>query len=181
MDEIESLKKAINEKIIIVPYNSCWSSMFEEEKIRLLQLFPDTFVCIEHFGSTAVPGLSAKPIIDIMAGVESMQQADELLEPLCGVDYTTSPEFNHSLTDRRWLMKHKNGRRTHHLHLMVYGCEGWNRHLSFRDKLRSSDELKKFYENQKRRWAREHQSDRESYTGAKDKFIKSTLNVSDNC
>ncbi len=68
--------------------------MYQVERVRLLRLFPDCFLTIEHFGSTAVPGLSAKPIIDILAGVDSISRADELMEPLCHAKYTTSMESN---------------------------------------------------------------------------------------
>lgn len=176
MNEAESLNRAIHEEVALFPYNPNWPSMFEDERDRLLRLFPREFLAIEHFGSTAVPGLSAKPIIDILAGVDSMSHADALMEPLCHSEYTTSMEFNASLVDRRWLMRWAEGRRTHHLHIMVFGSQEWGRRLAFRDVLRASTEVAQRYEKNKQLWAAEFQSDREAYTSAKADFIREALN-----
>src|SRR5262249_5008053 len=73
------LLAAINQRIEIQHYDHEWLDRFTFERTRLLQLFPEVFKGIEHFGSTAVPGLAAKPVIDILAGVDSMRVADELL------------------------------------------------------------------------------------------------------
>lgn len=175
MDETESLNRAIHEEVALFPYDPAWPTLFEKERDRLLNLFPDEFLAIEHIGSTAVPGLSAKPIIDILAGVDSISRADELLEPLCRAQYATSMEYNASLVGRRWLMRWAEGRRTHHLHLMVYGSEEWHRRLDFRNKLRADTELSQRYEKKKRLWAVEFSSDREAYTAAKGGFIVDAL------
>ena len=175
MDETESLNRAINEKVELFPFEPTWLSLFEEERYRLLDLFPDQFLSVEHIGSTAVPGLSAKPIIDILAGVDSISRADELMEPLCQAKYATSMEYNASLTERRWLMRWAEGRRTHHLHLMVYGSQEWNRRLAFRNYLRENSTLAQQYEVKKRQWAEEFKLDREAYTAAKGNFIQEAL------
>ncbi|TVP46635.1 MAG: GrpB family protein [Halomonas sp.] len=175
MDEAESLNRAINEEIVLCPYSAVWPILFEEERARLVHLFSNRLVAIEHIGSTAVPGLSAKPVIDILAGVDSMAQADALIKPLCDSRYTTSLAYNATLTDRRWLMRWANGRRTHHLHLMVYGSEVWNQRLAFRNCLRESAELAQQYEMNKRQWAAEFKTDREAYTAAKGEFIQRAL------
>ncbi len=107
-----------------------------------------------------MPGLSAKPIIDILVGVDSMSRAYCLMEPLCFSKYTTSMEYNASLVERRWLMRWADGRRTHHLHLMIYGSEEWHRRLAFRNSLRESTELAQRYGQNKRCWAVEFTSDR---------------------
>ncbi|WP_386083417.1 GrpB family protein [Vreelandella sp. F11] len=176
MDETESLSRAIHEEVALFPYDPTWPMLFEKERDRLLGLFPSEFLAIEHIGSTAVYGLSAKPIIDILAGVASMHQADGLLEPLCRAKYATSLEYNASLVGRRWLMRFANGRRTHHLHVMVYGGEEWNRRLAFRNRLRDSTELAQQYERSKRQWAAAFKTDREAYTAAKGDFIHEALN-----
>ncbi len=171
VDEAESLSRAINEEVVLTPYNTAWPALFEDERDRLLGLFPGEFVAIEHIGSTAVPGLSAKPIIDILAGVDSMPTADDLMKPLCASKYATSMEYNALLVGRRWLMRWAEGRRTHHLHLMVYGSQEWNWRLAFRNSLRESAELAKQYEINKQHWAAEFKTDREAYTAAKGDFI----------
>ncbi|WP_218313678.1 GrpB family protein [Halomonas sp. 18071143] len=175
MNEEESLNRAINEPVAIYPYDDAWPLLFEQECSRLLRLFPGDFLAIEHIGSTAVPGLSAKPVIDIMAGVEAMPRADALMEPLCQAKYTTSMEYNASLVGRRWLMRWANGRRTHHLHLMVYESNEWQKRLAFRDALRGNIDIAQQYERNKWAWAAEFSSDREAYTAAKGDFIREVL------
>ncbi|MBT2773616.1 GrpB family protein [Halomonas sp. ISL-60] len=175
MDETESLHRAIDEEVALFPYDTAWPALFEQERDRLFDVFPSAFLAIEHIGSTSVPGLSAKPIIDILAGVNSIAQADGLLEPLCSAKYATSMEYNASLVGRRWLMRFADGRRTHHLHLMVYGSEEWNRRLVFRNRLRQSAELAQQYEMNKRQWAAAFKADREAYTAAKGSFIAEAL------
>ncbi|WP_447556313.1 GrpB family protein [Vreelandella sp. EE22] len=175
MDDAESLNRAINEEVKLCSYNAEWPKQFEEERARLLHFFPDKLVAIEHIGSTAVAGLSAKPIIDIMAGVDSITQADALMGPLCDSNYTTSLEYNATLTDRRWLMRWANGRRTHHLHLMVYGGQAWQKRLAFRNELRADTVLALMYAKNKQYWATEYKTDREAYTAAKGSFIRGVL------
>jgi GrpB-like predicted nucleotidyltransferase (UPF0157 family) len=170
-----SLARAIVEEVCIVAHDSRWAAQFVEERDRLLELLPGRFVAIEHIGSTAVPGLAAKPIIDILGGVTLLSEADALLDPLCAHGYETSAEFNGTLSDRRWLMRHAQGRRTHHLHLVVYGGESWIRHLQFRDVLRADAAIAARYERLKRDLAGQHRHDREAYTDAKAAFIKEVV------
>jgi GrpB-like predicted nucleotidyltransferase (UPF0157 family) len=118
--ESESLQLAIHESVQIISYDPGWPEKYELEKDRLLSLFPEAFLAIEHIGSTAVPQMAAKPIIDLLGGVRSIAEADLLLPALYENGYTTSVEFNASLGDRRWLMRHAGGHRTHHLHLVIH-------------------------------------------------------------
>jgi GrpB-like predicted nucleotidyltransferase (UPF0157 family) len=121
--EENQLERAIHEKIEITEYNPEWPLKFNVERQRLQELLGDSLSEIEHVGSTSVPGLPAKPIIDIIAVVASMSAADAIVEHLCVNGYATSAEFNATLGDKRWLMRHQNGRRTHHLHLVLPGSE----------------------------------------------------------
>ncbi|WP_447928305.1 GrpB family protein [Vreelandella sp. EE27] len=175
MDDAESLSRAIHEPITLCAYKASWPSMFEEERSRLFRVFPDDFLAIEHIGSTAVPGLSAKPVIDILAGVDSMVCADILMEPLCHAGYATSMAYNASLSDRRWLMRYAQGRRTHHLHLVVFESTLWQQRLAFRDILRANGELATRYAHDKLKWSKEFRADREAYTAAKSNFIGRVL------
>ncbi|AEG92276.1 hypothetical protein Rta_11900 [Ramlibacter tataouinensis TTB310] len=130
---------------------------------------------IQHIGSTAVPGLPAKPIIDILAGVRSMAEAESLAERICRSGYTTSAEFNASLHDRRWFMRWADGRRTHHLHVVVHDSQAWRERVDFRDALRSRPELASRYAALKSQLALRHATDREAYTEAKSEFVRSVL------
>jgi GrpB-like predicted nucleotidyltransferase (UPF0157 family) len=137
MSDQESLLAAIYEEVRLCPYDPQWPHLFQAERARLMEKFPGAFRDIEHIGSTAVPGLQAKPVIDILAGVESMAFADEMVNAICLAGYTTSAAFNATLSGRRWVMRSKNGSRTHHLHVVVHGESEWLERLRFRDALRS--------------------------------------------
>ena len=175
MNDSQSLELAIHEGVSLVAHDGAWSEAFLLEQQRLLRLAPEQFVDIQHFGSTAIPGIPAKPIIDILAGVASMEVADALIAPLLQFGYTTSAEFNATLPERRWLMRHAMGRRTHHLHIVVFGSEEWIRRLKFRDALRSNPALASEYAALKARLADTYADDREAYTHAKADFVRSVV------
>lgn len=173
MADSESLQAAIHEDVVLQAYDARWPALFEVERERLQCLFPGAFIAIEHMGSTAVPGLAAKPVIDILAGVESMAAARALVGPLCANGYTTSAEFNAALADRQWLMRWANGHRTHHLHLVVHGGAVWAQRLRFRDALRGDAALAARYAALKAGLAAQYPKDREAYTEAKAVFVRS--------
>ena len=148
---------------------------FEQERAALLAALGGRFVAIEHIGSTAVPGLDAKPVIDLLGGVRSMAEADALLAPLCALGWDTSPEFNATLPDRRFLLRWPGGVRTHHLHLVVHGGEAWHARIRFRDRLRVDPALAAEYARLKHALAASHRENREAYTNAKTEFITQVL------
>ena len=175
MTEAESLQRAIHEDVALHPYDPQGPARFQAERDRLLALFPTQLLDVQHFGSTAIPGMPAKPIIDLLGGVASMAVADALMVPLLQSHYTTSAEFNTTLTDRRWLMRWADGRRTHHLHLVVMGNAEWLRRLRFRDALRVDPSLAERYAQLKSELVAKHRADREAYTQAKTEFVLSVL------
>ena len=175
MTEQESLLAAIHEEVRLRPYDPSWSSKFAVERQRLTSLLPGVFLEIEHIGSTAVPGMLAKPIIDLLAGVESMAVAKSIVERICASGYTTSTEFNETLVDRMWFMRWAEGHRTHHLHMVVQDGKIWREHLAFRDALRSNPPFAARYAALKNLLVARHATDREAYTNAKAEFIHSAL------
>lgn len=175
MNDEDSLNRAIHEPVTLVPYDPGWPARFEAERRRLLALFPGRILDVAHFGSTAVPGMPAKPVIDMLAGVASMAAADALMAPLQDSGYVTSAAFNATLEGRRWLMRYADGRRTHHLHLVVLDGPEWRRRLRFRDALRADEALAGRYARLKRDLARRLGGDREAYTEAKGAFIRDAL------
>ena len=138
-------------------------------------MFSADILEIEHIGSTAVPGLAAKPIIDMMGAVRSMEVADKLLGPLREFGYVTPPECNANLPERRWLMRHANGHRTHHLHLIRLSTDGWRRTLKFRDILRSDPSAAQAYKELKLQLAKSVGDDRDKYIQGKTAFIEDLL------
>ncbi|HSI50250.1 MAG TPA: GrpB family protein [Ideonella sp.] len=175
MTEDESLLAAIHEEVRLQPYEPSWPEKFLAEMNRLASLLPGVFSEIAHVGSTAIPGMPAKPIIDVLAGVASMALAKSLAVRICAAGYGTSAEFNDSLADRQWFMRWSQGHRTHHLHVVVHGGDVWRDHLAFRDALRASSELAARYAELKFRLAARHAIDREAYTEAKAEFIRAAL------
>ena len=158
--------------IVIAPYDPAWPRRFEHEKSRLLGIFSADHV-IEHIGSTAVPGLAAKPIIDIMVGVNRLKEAEARIPALEEMGYEYVPDFEVELPERRYFRRPAPPPRTHHLHVVVLGEAFWNRHIHFRDYLRLHPEVAQRYQELKERLATEHALDRGEYTDAKTPFIQS--------
>jgi GrpB-like predicted nucleotidyltransferase (UPF0157 family) len=173
MTEQESLLAAIHEEVRLHPYDPSWPSKFAAERQRLTSLLPNVFLDIEHIGSTAVPGMPAKPVIDLLAGVESMASAKSIADRICISGYTTSAAFNATLVDRMWFMRSAAGHRTHHLHVVIQDGDVWREHLAFRNALRSNPSLASHYAELKSQLATRHAADREAYTNAKAEFIRS--------
>jgi GrpB-like predicted nucleotidyltransferase (UPF0157 family) len=173
MNAQESLTAAIYEEVELHEYDPSWPAAYAAERERLSSLLPGLFIDLEHIGSTAVPGLPAKPIIDILASVKSIAIAESVAELICLSGYTTSAEFNETLNDRKWFMRWANGHRTHHLHVVVHDSKAWHERLRFRNALRSKPELAAQYAALKAQLAERHTTDREAYTDAKAEFVRS--------
>lgn len=161
--------------VIIAPYDPAWPTRFEAERAVLASVLePWLAGPIEHVGSTAVPGLAAKPVIDIMAGVRDLRgslPAIEAVRPLqyCYPDPPYKPDVMH------WFCKPSDFERTHHLHLVPFGSPLWRDRLVFRDCLRNDAATREAYLRLKLRLASEFRDDREAYTEAKTAFIESVL------
>jgi GrpB-like predicted nucleotidyltransferase (UPF0157 family) len=153
----------------IVPYDSSWPESFEEEKQKLRGTLGRWLTGpIEHIGSTAVPGLAAKPVIDIMAGVLSLDSSRPAIAAAAGLGYCYYPYRPDS---EHWFCKPSAAFRTHHLHLIPCGTALWIEAIAFRDYLRAHPAVAAEYENLKRDLARKFRFDREAYTEAKGPFI----------
>lgn len=151
--------------VVIVDCDPGWPDSFQTERTRIEPLLDSE---VHHIGSTAVRGLAAKPIIDMMALVDSYDQPVKLL--IERLDYQYPVAFNETLSRRRFLLYPTPAERTHHLHLVTDPAE-LARYLRFRDRLRSDPALAREYAALKRRLAAQHKHDRESYTDAKTQFI----------
>lgn len=147
--------------------------MYEEARAEILGRCGRLIKAIEHIGSTSVPGLAAKPIIDIMAGVESLGDAAPLVAPLAAVGFEYVPKDGQP--DRLFFRRGERGAGTHHLHVVELGGEEWLRHLLFRDRLRADEGKAREYERLKKELAAAHAEDRYAYTEAKSPFINRVL------
>ena len=163
------------EKIIIKEYDTKWPQLFETEKAALMEAIGHYVADIQHIGSTAVPGLAAKPVIDIMVGLRRLLDAQDCILPIEGMEYEYVPEFEDEFPDRRYFRKSINGKRTHQIHVVEINTDFWKRHLAFRDHLRSHSETANEYAALKKELAKQFENDREGYTNAKTIFIENVL------
>jgi GrpB-like predicted nucleotidyltransferase (UPF0157 family) len=172
----EKIARVIKEYVAVVPYDPSWPEMFEQERLHLLSCLPDDLIKrIEHFGSTAVPGLSAKPIVDILVEVASLDETKQRIVPILeaqGYDYFWRPSWGDDTPPfYAWFIKRdKNGNRTHHIHMVEPHFEDWDR-LLFRDYLIEHPDVASEYGNLKCRLSGTHQNDRVAYTQAKSDFV----------
>lgn len=156
-------------------YNPKWKDLFEEEKELLFKTFKDRIISIEHIGSTAIPGLLAKPIIDMNVAIPSLDDVDYFITGLQKLGYEYIPERRFS--DRQFFPKGPSERRTHHLNLVEITSEtGWKNELLFRDYLRSHDKAKNEYATLKKELAEKYFDNRDEYTERKSKFIIEIIN-----
>ena len=154
----ERIRRAVQEDVAIVPYNSEWPKLFLEEEEHLLTCLPRKLIGrIEHFGSTAVPGLAAKPIIDMLVEVKSLEEARRRIVPILesqGYDYFWRPTWgNDTPPFYAWFIKrNSSGKRTHHIHMVERHFEHWDR-LPFRDYLIQHSDVAEEYQRLKMRLA----------------------------
>ena len=178
MESLEDRVRRVSaETIEIVAYDSGWPALYESEKRHLLSCFPEGCILrVEHVGSTAVVGLAAKPIVDILVGVADVEVVREQVVPLMegqGYDYFWRPfKGDESPPFYPWFIKRNaGGCRTHHIHVVEMGWqEVWDWML-FRDYLREHPEAAAAYAELKRGLAEQFQGDRARYTEEKTVFI----------
>ena len=155
--------------IEIVAPDPAWPARFEAERQALTQaLGPWLTGPVEHIGSTAVPGLPAKAVIDIMAGVASLDASRPAIDAAAALGYCYYPYRPDS---EHWFCKPSAAFRTHHLHLVPFGSEQWRGAIAFRDYLRAHPADAAEYAALKMRLALRFRDDREAYTEAKSAFI----------
>ncbi len=170
------VERALQERIEIVDYDPRWPALFAEEAQRLRARLPAGSIGrIEHFGSTAVPGLAAKPIVDMLVEVRSLAEVAETIAPIL---QAAGYEFFWRARERglpgigyAWFIRRDaDGVRTHHIHFLEPGSSEWER-LRFRDYLRAHPEEAAAYGALKRRIAAAHPDDRRAYARAKTGFV----------
>jgi GrpB-like predicted nucleotidyltransferase (UPF0157 family) len=174
------VERAVHEDVGILPYDSRWPDLFRREAEHLRSCIPAALIRrIEHFGSTAVPGLAAKPIVDMLVEVSSLRGARTDIAPVLqsqGYDYFWRPSFGEDVPPwyAFFIKRAKSGIRTHHIHMVTRRRtfrEYWER-LLFRDYLISHPETARDYERLKIELAAAHPNDRVAYTNGKTAFIR---------
>jgi len=165
------------DNIIIEPYDSAWEKLAEAE-IKIIKKIsePLHYLEIEHIGSTAVPGLASKPIIDIFIVLESIEKAEQWIKPLETVGYVfwdENPDKSHLRFFKG--MPPFGMKRTHHIHIVAANNDTFEQRVLFRDILRCDNEIKQEYELLKLKLSDFNSLDREAYTDKKGKFIEKVL------
>lgn len=160
-------------EIQLVAHDPSWAGRFADEALAIrAAIGPWLTGGVEHVGSTAVPGLPAKPVIDIMAGVADLDASRACIEPLAGLGYLYAP---YRADVMHWFCKPDPAARTHHLHLVPTGSPRWQHVLSFRDLLRHDPAAAAEYAALKRTLAARFPDDREAYTDGKADLIARLL------
>ena len=177
MADADLIARLIREHVEIVAYDSRWPDSFEREKVHLFAVLPgDVIKRIEHFGSTAVPGLPAKPIVDMLVEVSALDEVRTRVVPVLeseGYDYVWRPTSGEDVPPwYAWFIKRDSaGVRTHHIHMVEAAFPQWES-LTFRDYLRTHPDVGAEYAALKRRLASEFPNDRVAYTEGKSDFVR---------
>lgn len=158
-------------KVVVVPYDSRWPQQFQQEAAEIHRVLGEESILLHHIGSTSVPGLAAKPIIDFLGEVNDIERVGRFNEPLAALGYEAMGEFG--IPGRRYFRK-GGDERTHHLHIFEKNSSGAYRHLAFRNYLRSHPVKKEAYGALKIKLAEQYPHDIEKYMDGKDPFIKQT-------
>lgn len=160
----------------IVPYHKEWMKLFEKERGRLEKALRTKVVDIQHVGSTSIPNMPAKPIIDINVGIKMMKNSGKFIKLFKSLGYEYNPKFG---SERAHMVFSKGSQvsTTHFLHLMRYNGVIWKKHLSFRNYLREHESDAKKYEQLKKSLQKKFINDRSrhNYIINKAEFIKSIV------
>jgi GrpB-like predicted nucleotidyltransferase (UPF0157 family) len=159
----------------LVPYTKEWERLFQAEKSRLQAAIGNYVLDIQHVGSTSIPGMVAKPIIDIAIAVESFEEAAVCIKPIEQLGYEYKGE--NGIPRRHYFTK--GDLRTHHVHINEIGGRNWKDHLLFRDYLTLHAEIAKEYAELKLALARRYLADRQSYLEGKVPFIERVLQLAE--
>lgn len=183
-------------KIIIKSYDPNWLRSFQQLREELLSAIGFLHPEIAHIGSTSVPDLGAKPIIDILVGLREERHLEEVITPLIDRGYIYFEKYNAVMPYRRLFIRQKTDPRTEslpsvitegmevpaainehdhrlaHVHVLAYGTEHWVRHIAFRDYLRAHPGIRQRYQEIKEALSLREWADGNEYNGGKDGFIK---------
>lgn len=161
-----------NHQVKLVDYVPAWRDLFAIEAIQIRSVLGTRAIDVQHVGSTSVPGLRAKPILDIAVGIENLRHGADCVEPLedLGYDYLGA-----DIVPGHHLFRKGEECCTHHLHVVEYEGYRWNGMIEFRDALRASPALVTSYQRLKERLSYQFADDRAAYTAAKSDFIVGVL------
>jgi len=164
-----NISKTDKRRVEVVSYNSNWKKMYKEESEKIKNTLNDIIIDIHHIGSTAIPGIKAKPVIDILAEVKDIEAVDQYNHEMEELGYEVMGEYG--IPKRRFFRKGGN-KRTHHIHIFQAGNEEIERHINFKEYLITHPDKRREYSKLKEKLANKYTYDVESYTNGKSDFIK---------
>ncbi len=161
------------DEVKLEEYTSVWTKDFSKEKEKIEELNIENSLHVEHVGSTAVPGMPAKPIIDILVGIDRYSDYKKLIKPLSKIGYHfyREPRRYQAL----FLKKLPDNKTTHHLKVVRYKGKSWRDYLNFREVLRNDKKLFHEYKQLKLSLCKVPATDRKTYTAGKQKLIQKSL------
>ena len=151
-----------------------YDNLFQIEKKKLMDILDGYYISIEHVGSTSIPGLLAKPIIDIAVGLNNFEDIDIIISMMKSQYIYLE---NHGETYRKLFIKKSGDFITHHIHIEEYGKQNWINHVVFRDKLLESEAIRNEYMDIKKSLLLKYKEDREKYTMGKAEFIQRVIDT----
>lgn len=157
-------------KVEVVPYNPAWHSQFEQVAEQLQQAMGVVVLVVHHIGSTAIPGIYAKPVIDLLVEVSDIRSVDDRAAALETLGYEAMGEFG--IAGRRYFRRQISEIRTHNVHIFAADSPQIARHLAFRDYLIAHPDEAQQYSDLKRSLARQYPHDIQGYMDGKDAFIR---------
>jgi GrpB-like predicted nucleotidyltransferase (UPF0157 family) len=155
--------------ILVVPYDLSWPTRFRQEAAKISAVFGQELIAVHHVGSTAIPGMSAKPIIDIMPLVRDIERVEMFNSAMTQLGY--EPKGEYGIAGRRFFVKGGDASRTHHVHIYESGHSEVMRHLDLRDYLITHPEEARQYASLKVELAKRYREDIDAYMSGKDGFI----------
>jgi len=161
--------------LVLSEYQDTWPQQFSQVAEQLRASVPAPGAVLEHIGSTSVPGLCSKPVLDILFGVSSLGEVEAWIPALECAGFVYRPEYEVAIPDRRYFVRPEGQTARVHLHVVLLGGVLWQQHLRFRNALREEPLLREQYATLKRGLAREYAADKAAYTEAKAPFIRQVL------
>lgn len=162
-------------QVVVDPYSTRWPVVFDTVRDELSSALVPVAAAIEHIGSTSVPGLAAKPVIDVLVGVRALADVESRIAALDACGYAYVQKYERELPMRRYFVKASVLSLRVHVHAVAQGSRLWCEHLGFRDALRADAGLRARYQQLKLQLAATHADDKPAYTAGKAPFIQSVL------
>ena len=163
------VSKTDKRRVEVVSYSPNWKDMYKEESEKIKNVLSDIIIDIHHIGSTAIPGIKAKPVIDILVEVKDIERVDQYNHKMKELGYEAMGEYG--IPKRRFFRKGGNNR-THHIHIFQVGNEEIERHINFKEYLIAHPDKAREYSKLKEELVNKYTYDVENYSNSKSDFIK---------